>query len=139
MYKRVIPVVVGIICFALLASSFYTRSGASFKSRSIPRVSKSLQMSSVQTFTMRHPGGCTGMYWRSDPRQGKSTSAGPPDWPRNGAILKGIVHEFPNKPEGSLKWLEVQEYKQAGGSDFVKTDGKWMQFDQGGILLHESS
>ena len=49
------------------------------------------------------------MYWRKDPKQGGSFS-GPPEWPMNGAVLKGIVHEFANKPEGSLKWLEVKSY-----------------------------
>jgi hypothetical protein len=46
------------------------------------------------------------MYWRKDPMKGKNSFAGPPDWPRNGALLKGVVHELPSKPENSLKWLE---------------------------------
>lgn len=36
-------------------------------------------------------GSCTGVFWRGDPYKG----GGPPDnndWPRNGALLKGIVH-----------------------------------------------
>jgi hypothetical protein len=68
---------------------------------------------------------------------GKSTKLGPPDWPRNGAVLKGEVREFANKPEDSLKWLEVSEYKQAGSDVFVKTPDCWMQFEQGGLLLHK--
>jgi hypothetical protein len=36
-------------------------------------------------------GSCSGVFWRGDPYKG----GGPPDnndWPRNGALLKGIVH-----------------------------------------------
>ena len=32
------------------------------------------------------------MYWRKDPKIG-GTFSGPPDWPRNGAVLKGVEHE----------------------------------------------
>ena len=39
-------------------------------------------------------------------------------------------------PEGSLKWLEVSEYKQAGSAEWVKTPNCWMQFEQNGALLH---
>ena len=99
-----------------------------------------LKMSSAAStsgsFVMKHPGHCTGMYWRADPTKGKSSSSGPPDWPRNGAVLKGEVKEFANLPEGSLKWLEVSEYKQAGSEEWVKTPNCWMQFEQNGALLH---
>lgn len=91
----------------------------------------------VGNYVLRHPGSCTGMYWRADPTKGKSSFAGPPDWPRNGAVLRGELKEFLDKPESSLKWLEVSEYKQCGSSDWVKTPNCWMQFDQGGTLLHE--
>ena len=94
------------------------------------------QVGQTATFKMRHPGTCTGMYWRRDPRQGKNTFSGPPDWPRNQALLKGVVHEFQEKPEGSVFWLEVSEYCQAGSTQWEKTPGAWMQFDQGGLLLH---
>jgi len=90
----------------------------------------------VGTYQMRHPGTCTGMYWRKDPRQGKATFSGPPDWPRNNAQLKGVVHNFKDKPENSQFWLEVSEYCQAGSTQWEKTPGAWMQFEQGGFLLH---
>ena len=88
------------------------------------------------TYIMKHPGGCTGMFWRSDPTKGKATFRGPPDWPRNGAILKGKVIRIPEQPEKSLYWLQVKEYQQADGSGFEKTPDCWMQFNQDGILLH---
>ena len=64
------------------------------------------------------------MYWRKDPKVG-GTVSGPPDWPRNGAILKGVEHEV----QGA-RWLEVQEFKSSGSAPFVKTPGCWMPFDQ---------
>ena len=75
------------------------------------------------------------MYWRNDPTKGGSF-ASPPDWPKNGALLKGKVHEVPARPENSLYWLEVTEYLQAGASSWTKTPQAWMQFEQGGFLLH---
>jgi hypothetical protein len=101
------------------------------------RTQMSSSLSSSTTYVMRHPGHCTGMYWRADPMKGKSSFPGPPDWPRNGALLKGDIKEFVEKPENSLKWLEVSEYKQRGSEEWVKTPNCWMQFDQGGTLLHE--
>jgi hypothetical protein len=77
------------------------------------------------------------MFWRRDPRKGKSSYGENPDWPRNGALLKGVVHDFPEYFEESLQWLEVSEYRQAGSEQWVPTPGAWMQFDQAGILLHE--
>ena len=62
----------------------------------------------LKIFRLQHPGSCTGMYWRADPRISKKTTAGPPDWPRNGALLKGSVHDFSDSmPEESQFWLEV--------------------------------
>lgn len=78
------------------------------------------------------------MYWRRDPRLGpKCTIIGPPQWPRNGAILRGIMHSFEDKPENSLMWLEVTDYQQSGKDKWVATPNCWMQFDQHGRLLHE--
>ncbi|KAG5176972.1 hypothetical protein JKP88DRAFT_170807 [Tribonema minus] len=38
--------------------------------------------------------GCTGMFWRSEPRMGATASAS--DWPRNGTVLHGwYVQEHP--------------------------------------------
>jgi hypothetical protein len=77
------------------------------------------------------------MFWREDPRKGVSKSSGPPAYPRNGSVLKGIVHNIDSRPEGSSKWLEVHEYKPVGSSNWVNAEGKWIQFEQGGPVLHE--
>ena len=69
-----------------------------------------MQAAIQRIFKLQHQGTCTGMFWRRDPRKGKSTYGDNPDWPRNGAILKGVVHEFPEYYEESLQWLEVSEY-----------------------------
>jgi len=91
----------------------------------------------LKTFRMQHAGTCTGMYWRGDPRLGRKTWGEPPEWPRNGAVLRGTVHSFDSKPEDSELWLEVADYKQAGSDVWVPTPNCWMQFDQHGPLLHE--
>jgi len=76
------------------------------------------------------------MYWRNHPSKGGSFSS-PPDWPRNGALLRGVIHEFPAKPESSLRWLEVKDYKpSASAAAFIPTPNCWMQFEQHGPLLH---
>mmetsp|Transcript_15688 Transcript_15688/g.24364 ORF Transcript_15688/g.24364 Transcript_15688/m.24364 type:complete len:84 (+) Transcript_15688:336-587(+) len=67
------------------------------------------------------------------------TIAGKPDWPKNGAVLKGVVHQLEKPVQGNLQWLEVTEFKQKGDSSFVPAPGCWMQFDQGGKLLHETN
>ena len=85
------------------------------------------------------------MFWRDDPRadtnvlqQVMSKVTGTkPDWPRNGSLLKGRVFEMPSRPQGSLKWLEVTEYKQKDSPQWVATPGCFMQFEQGGDLLFE--
>ena len=70
-------------------------------------------------------------------KSGKGSFSGPPEWPRNGAVLKGTVHVFEDKPQGSREWLLVSEYKQAGAGAFVAVpEGTWMQFEQSGVLLH---
>eukprot|EP00960_Hanusia_phi_P075403 768420-Hanusia_phi.AAC.1 len=46
------------------------------------------------------------MFWREDPRGGKAGSK--PDWPRNGAVLKGKVHVLDKPVEGNKQWLEVR-------------------------------
>jgi len=78
----------------------------------------------VYTLEKNSPG-CTGMFWRPDPRPGKSSrSGGGTDWPRDGASLKGLVHEVNNE-----KWLECKEIKQVYSSDWEKcTEGCWMPF-----------
>ena len=64
------------------------------------------------------------MYWRKDPKVG-GTFSGPPEWPRNGAILKGVEHHI-----SGARWLEVQEFKANSSAAFEKTPGCWMPFDQ---------
>lgn len=109
----------------------------SLKTTSLRNCKMSSSTPTSGSFTMRHPGHCSGMYWRADPSTGKPSFTGPPDWPRNGAVLRGNVKEFPLKPENSFKWLEVTEYQQSGSKEWVSTPNCWMQFDQGGLLLHE--
>mmetsp|Transcript_105510 Transcript_105510/g.169802 ORF Transcript_105510/g.169802 Transcript_105510/m.169802 type:complete len:82 (+) Transcript_105510:84-329(+) len=79
------------------------------------------------------------MHWRDDPRGKSATHGAKPAWPRNGAVMKGIVHVLEKPVQQNLKWLEVTEYQAAGDSKFVPCAGAgcWMQFDQGGPLLHE--
>lgn len=107
------------------------------KNPSLHAYRMSSSTSTSGSFTMKHPGHCSGMYWRADPSSGKPSFTGPPDWPRNGAVLRGNVREYPLKPENSFKWLEVTEYQQSGSKEWVSTPNCWMQFDQGGLLLHE--
>ncbi len=66
------------------------------------------------------PSSPNSMFWRDAPAKGlgsgnSNSGATKPDWPRNGALLKGIVHDIsPEKVEDNHLWLEVQEYQQAG-------------------------
>ena len=48
------------------------------------------------------------MSWRPDPFT-KARCADGSDWPRNGAILKGVVHE-----KDGQTYLQVNEIQQAG-------------------------
>lgn len=99
----------------------------------------------LKVFRMKHPGTCSGMFWRDDPRADTNivqkvmnkVAGSKPDWPRNGALLKGRVFEVSSRPQGSLKWLEVTEYRQKDSAEWVATPGCFMQFEQGGTLLHE--
>mmetsp|Transcript_30887 Transcript_30887/g.80803 ORF Transcript_30887/g.80803 Transcript_30887/m.80803 type:complete len:141 (-) Transcript_30887:135-557(-) len=80
-------------------------------------------------------GGCSGVYWRGDPR----TGASPPDnadWPRNGALLKGVVHSVKGADH-----LQVTAQVPAGGSEWHPVSGgKWMPANggafNGGQWLH---
>ena len=80
-------------------------------------------------------GGCSGVYWRGDPY----TGASPPDnsdWPRNGALLRGILHEVNGKEH-----LQVSAQVPKGGSAWQPVaDGKWMPSNggasNGGQWLH---
>lgn len=84
----------------------------------------------VAAFKLQHPGTCTGMFWRGDPRSSGSAPSG--EWPRNGSILHGHVH----KDVGGDDWLQVTEWSQAGKTSLSKAPGAWMPFHQGGLLLH---
>ena len=147
------PRSIGLGCFLFLAvfifqTSAFTRLGQRFVNKNVlgSTIDQSIMDAESQlakavdkegTYIMRHPGTCTGMYWRASPSKGKQTFRGPPDWPRNGAILKGYVRKLSEQPEKSLYWLQVKEYQQADGSGFEKTpEDCWMQFNQEGILLH---
>lgn len=99
----------------------------------------SLEMTTT-VYTMKHPGMCTGMFWRDAPAPELKTneSGAKPAWPRNGAQLKGKVHMLKAPVQDNVKWLQVTEYCQAGSTKWEKTPNCWMQFEQGGLLLHES-
>ncbi|MFQ3225962.1 MAG: hypothetical protein ACI8Z5_002231 [Lentimonas sp.] len=78
------------------------------------------------------------MYWRgAPPTLTHRLTGAQPDWPRNGAVLRGFVHELSNAHEGNTQWLEVMEISPSGDLDqFVPSPECWMQFTQGGLLLH---
>mmetsp|Transcript_37165 Transcript_37165/g.76184 ORF Transcript_37165/g.76184 Transcript_37165/m.76184 type:complete len:118 (+) Transcript_37165:97-450(+) len=86
----------------------------------------------LHIFTLSHPGSCTGMFWRDDPRPDAKQEIDKPSWPRNGAFLKGKIHQI-----GNMKYLECVEYVQANSKQWEYTPGCWMPFYQGGLLLHE--
>lgn len=70
----------------------------------------------------RRPG-CTGMFWRADPRGGGG--GGSHNWPRDGAILRGIVHDI-----DGAKWLEASAVKQKGSEEWADTkSGSWLPFE----------
>ena len=61
------------------------------------------------------------------------------DWPRNGAIIKGMQFEKDGTP-----WLRAVRIRQAGVSHWTDLSaGKWMAFDggahNGGQWLHETA
>eukprot|EP00529_Nitzschia_sp_RCC80_P036003 CAMPEP_0113451630 /NCGR_PEP_ID=MMETSP0014_2-20120614/6435_1 /TAXON_ID=2857 /ORGANISM="Nitzschia sp." /LENGTH=166 /DNA_ID=CAMNT_0000342987 /DNA_START=146 /DNA_END=646 /DNA_ORIENTATION=- /assembly_acc=CAM_ASM_000159 len=76
----------------------------------------------------RRPG-CTGMFWRSDPRpitQATVKLASNANWPRDGAMLKGTVITVPKYK----KWLMVEEVKQKNQDEWVKAPaGAFMPFE----------
>eukprot|EP00122_Pirum_gemmata_P009766 Pgem_evm1s9013 len=87
-----------------------------------------------KVFTLKHPGSCTGMFWRGNPdSKGKEKQSGNKEWPRNGSLLKGKIHE-----KSDMKWLEITSWKQANKEVWVyDCVGLWMPFEQEGLLLHE--
>jgi hypothetical protein len=82
-------------------------------------------------------GSWTGINWRANPYTGARAANGS-DWPRNGALLRGIPHEKDGK-----MYLEVNAIQQAGTAGFkdVRGQEKWMPSDggswNGGQWLHE--
>jgi hypothetical protein len=113
------------------ASTGEMGSGASSAAPAKPDADASVPAAEHRTFELRHPGTCTGMFWRGDPRSGSRPSER--DWPRNGSLLSGIVHS-------DLDFLHVFRWKQAGSSKWSESadKGLWMPFQQGGPLLHET-
>mmetsp|Transcript_13605 Transcript_13605/g.18145 ORF Transcript_13605/g.18145 Transcript_13605/m.18145 type:complete len:132 (+) Transcript_13605:102-497(+) len=83
-------------------------------------------------------GSCTGVFWRGDPLTGARPTGPVSDWPRNGALLKGQIHEIKGQ-----QWLHVSTMRQARSSSAFKTVGKnrWIPFDggpfNGGKFLHQ--
>eukprot|EP00435_Cladocopium_sp_Y103_P061153 s1809_g22.t2 len=89
-------------------------------------------MAELQTFAlMKNAPGCTGMFWRANPVTGKKGSNN--NWPRDGAELKGIVHEVKG-----AKWLECKEVKQHGGSWKACQKDQWMPFRYSQYYLQEA-
>eukprot|EP01038_Epipyxis_sp_PR26KG_P010775 gene10775-14468_t len=87
----------------------------------------------VKVVVLRHPGTCSGMFWRGDPTTKKSPPTND-NWPRNGALLKG---SGPHVVAGE-NYFKVFEIQQAGTKSFVPVpDGTWMLYNQGGLLLHD--
>lgn len=90
----------------------------------------------VQIFKLAvSSGGCTGVFWRGDPNTG-ARAPDNSDWPRNGALLKGILHTVKGKEH-----LQVLEQVPAGGDKWQPVAaGKWMPADggagNGGQWLH---
>ena len=57
----------------------------------INEVKMSTESNNQIIYRVQHPGTCSGMFWRDDPRPGAASKASSkPDWPRNGALLKGM-------------------------------------------------
>ena len=92
----------------------------------------------IKTYELKHPGGCTGMFWRSNPFNSE-VQEGNADWPRNGSILRGYPHgKAEIAPASPPVWLQVVEWQQAGSMHRIRPcRGLWMPFHQGGLLLHE--
>lgn len=89
-------------------------------------------MAELQTFAlMKNAPGCTGMFWRANPVNGKKGSND--NWPRDGAQLKGIVHEVKG-----ARWLECKEVKQHGGSWKACQKDQWMPFRYSQYYLQEA-
>ena len=63
-------------------------------------------VSGLPAFRLKHPGTCTGMYWRPHPpgapeHRIPGSRAQRPPWPRNGSILIGEMHQLDRPIEGN--------------------------------------
>lgn len=77
--------------------------------------------------------GCTGLFWRASPLQA-GASAPFDNWPRDNALLKGIVHEVKGR-----KWLEVKALQQHGKKEYVAAPaGAWIPFEEQQYFLQAS-
>lgn len=88
------------------------------------------------TFKLKkNSAGCTGMFYRPDPRPGFPKSSGASNWPRDNALLQGKVHVVEGK-----KWLECTQVKQSGllGKWEKVPAGNWMPFEYSQYYLEES-
>jgi hypothetical protein len=63
----------------------------------------------VYELKKRRPG-CTGMFWRGDPRPDQPKLANNNDWPRDGALLKGTVIQ----DDQGKQWLLATHVQQKG-------------------------
>ena len=75
------------------------------------------------TLKKKRPG-CTGMFWRPDP-SGKEKLQSGDNWPRDGAILRGVPVEAKGRT-----WLRVTAIMQPRSSQFKKApEGAFMPFE----------
>ena len=68
--------------------------------------------------------GCTGMFWRADPRPGGPRLASNNHWPRDGATLKGYRIEHKGQ-----SWLLATHVKQERGEWKEAPKGAAMPFE----------
>lgn len=56
----------------------------------------------IAVYRLNHHSGCSGMYWRNDPRisGGRKEIQDSPLWPRNNALLRGNSFKVTFMPEG---------------------------------------
>lgn len=104
-------------------------------SDAVPASAKSAEGDQYQTFVLKKDGpGCTGLFFRSNPKASPFAVPEYKDWPRDGAMIKGTVVEV----EGE-KWLKCEAVKQPSKKKFAKTKGKdvWLPFRHEQHFLEE--
>jgi hypothetical protein len=78
----------------------------------------------VEVTLKKHPGGCTGLFWREDPTKA-TTLQGGYNWPRDNAKLRGKVVVVDEE-----KWLLVSHVKQVDSSTWEEAPlGAAMPFE----------